>query len=248
MTEGLEPAAEISRPLEQFLSQRENNTESQSLSQTREPECPDCDGTGYCRGAGGMRECACVAERRVISRLPPRFKCASLADFSPDIQNFVLDWFRDPRDGLLITGSVGTGKTHLLAAMARTLLLANQSSVFFRGFDKVYRSLRECYREDRSEEDVLSDYTAPRWLFLDDLGAGGLSDFERRTTLEILNDRFGRMLPTAISTNWSIEEIAEKMDERIASRLGSLTGLELRGEDRRQSEPACSSIAAGATA
>jgi hypothetical protein len=232
MTDGLESIAEISGRLEQFLNQRANNTEPQPSSEPQEVECPKCAGTGYVRGAVGMRECACTAERRVIARLPLRFKRASLVDFPRGVQEFVLGWLSDPRDGLLLTGAVGTGKTHLLAAMARTLLLTSQEAVF-RRCAELYASLRVCYRENRSEEAVLSEYTAPRWLFLDDLGAGSLSDFERRNALEILDQRFNRNLPTAISTNWSLEQIAERMDDRIASRLSALHAMELSGEDKR---------------
>lgn len=176
-----------------------------------------------------------------MARLPQRFRQATLLDFPKNIQDFVLDWLAHPRDGLLLTGAVGTGKTHLLAAIARTLLLVHQEAAFHRCAE-LYVALRTCYGENCSEESVLRKYFAPRWLCLDDLGAGSLSDFERRNTLEILDQRFNRNLPTAISTNWSLEQIAERMDDRIASRLGSLAGLELSGEDRRESvaaHPAC---------
>lgn len=196
------------------------------------------------RAGRGTRECACAAEHRVITRLPLRFRKATLLDFPQNIREFVLDWLAHPRDGLLITGAVGTGKTHLLAAITRTLLLIHQEALFHRCAE-LYAALRACYGENCSEESVLRKYFAPHWLFLDDLGAGSLSDFERRNTLEILDQRFNRELPTAISTNWSLEQIAERMDDRIASRLGSLAGLELSGEDRRVSitgHPACAML------
>jgi hypothetical protein len=238
MTDGMKSIAEISGRLEQSLSQQKSSIQDQPSSQS---ECPECRGAGYVRASGGIRECVCAAESRVIARLPERFRQATLLDFSKNIQDFVLDWLSHPRDGLLITGAVGTGKTHLLAAITRTLLLVHREAVFHRCGD-LYRALRACYGENCSEESVLRKYFAPRWLFLDDLGAGSLSDFERRNTLEILDQRFNQRLPTAVSTNWSLEQIAEKMDDRIASRLSSLAGLELSGEDRRVSiaaHPAC---------
>jgi hypothetical protein len=229
MTDGMESITAISGRLEQSLNQRESSIEPQPSS---EPQCPECSGIGYVRTKRGMRECACAAERRAIARLPLRFRQATLLDFPKNIQDFVLDWLTNPREGLLLTGAVGTGKTHLLAAIARTLLLTDQEAVFHRCAE-LYTALRACYGENCSEESVLRKYFAPRWLFLDDLGAGSLSDFERRNTLEILDQRSNRKLPTAVSTNWSLEEIAVRIDDRIASRLGALIGLELSGEDRR---------------
>lgn len=177
-------------------------------------------------------ECECLIERRVLSRLPPRFRKATLLDFPPPAQAAVLDWFRRPGDGLLITGPVGTGKTHLMAAIARTLLSIHQEAIFRRCGD-LYLTLRETFTDEVSELEVLDEYCRPKWVMLDDLGAGSLSDFERRTLLEILDRRFNAERPTVVTTNWSLEEIAERIDDRIASRISSLHILQLNGEDRR---------------
>lgn len=155
-----------------------------------------------------------------------------MLDFPEPVRNFTLNWLEKPRDGLLLVGAVGTGKTHLAAALARTLLLVNQEASFRRCSD-LYAELRESYRIEAGEESILSGYTRHRFLFLDDLGAGSLSDHERRFTLEVLDRRLNDMMPTCVTTNWSSQEIAEKMDERIASRLESFASLRLEGKDRR---------------
>lgn len=180
----------------------------------------------------GARECGCLAEKRVQSRLPKRFREASLMHFPETIRNFALDWLAKPKDGLLIAGPVGTGKTHLAAALVRTLLLIKQEASFRRCSD-LYSDLRESYRVESGEEVVLSRYTRHKFLFLDDLGAGSLSDHERRFTLEVLDRRLNDLLPTCVTTNWNSQEIAEKMDDRIASRLESFNCLQLQGRDRR---------------
>ena len=229
MTDGMESIAEIGRRLEPSVSQQENSIRNPLSS---EPECRECRGTGFVRGDKGLRECSCALERRVTARPPLRFKRASLLDFPEAVQKDMLDWLSNPGDGLLITGLVGTGKTHLLAALARTLLEIREEAIF-RRCAELYSGLRDCYARNNSEESVLREYLRHRWLFLDDLGTGSLSDFERRNTLEILDRRFNQRFPTAISTNWSLLEIAEKMDDRIASRLSALHAVELNGDDKR---------------
>jgi len=79
----------------------------------------------------------------------------------------------------------------------------------------------------------MSPLEKARYLILDDLGAGSLSDCERRYTLELLDTRLNKMRPTVVTSNWSLQEIAERMDDRIASRLAGFAALELAGNDRR---------------
>jgi DNA replication protein DnaC len=70
-------------------------------------------------------------------------------------------------------------------------------------------------------------------LVLDDLGAGSLSDHERRCTLELLDKRLDAMRPTVVTTNWTIEQIGKRMDERIASRLSGFVVMAFTGKDLR---------------
>ena len=62
---------------------------------------------------------------------------------------------------------------------------------------------------------------------------GGLTDFERRTFLDVVEGRLSNLVPTVVTTNWGLKDIAEKLDERIASRLAGLTQLKLVGDDMR---------------
>ena len=72
-----------------------------------------------------------------------------------------------------------------------------------------------------------------RFLVFDDLGAGSLSDCERRYTLELLDTRQNKLRPTVVTSNWDLQEIAERMDDRVASRLAGFAALELSGKDKR---------------
>jgi DNA replication protein DnaC len=181
-----------------------------------------------------VKECDCSFERRVVARLPERYREASLLDFPKAIQDFVTAWFGSQGDGLFLTGEVGTGKTHLAAAIVRTLVLIRREA-YFKSCSAFYAAIRKCYgpHSETTEDMVMREYTSHKYLVLDDLGAGSLSDHERRCTLDLLNDRMNKCWPTIITSNWGLPEIQVRMDDRISSRIASFQALHLAGRDRR---------------
>jgi DNA replication protein DnaC len=147
-----------------------------------------------------------------------------------------MEFFGNPDSlGLLISGPTGVGKTHLAAAITRLLVEARED-VRFHEVSCFYSELRECMRRDESEENVVAPYANVRWLVLDDFGAGALTDFERRYALHLLNRRANTRLKTIVTTNCELHVIAEKLDERIASRLSQFDQIGAGGKDRRVRE------------
>jgi DNA replication protein DnaC len=138
-----------------------------------------------------------------------------------------------PTAGFFIYGPVGTGKTYLAAAIFRALLEA-QAEVNFVRAPQFFAALQESYRSNNSTEMIVEDLERPRFLILDDIGSGALSDHERRFTLELVDRRVNRNRPTILTSNWTRQEIGEKMDARISSRLALFTELELSGVDLRE--------------
>lgn len=205
-----------------------------SASQPSSSSCAKCAGVGYVfdKERGVARECDCAPERRVAYRLPPLYRQARLKDFPAALIEQAVKWTENPGLGLLITGKTGTGKTHLAAALVRFLTLSRKDACFL-PCEELYAQIRRCYSANGDEDLVMREHFTRQFLFLDDLGAGSLSDHERRVTLRVLNQRQSNALPICVTTNWSLEQIAERMDERIAGRLQSLTAIELAGPDRR---------------
>jgi DNA replication protein DnaC len=145
----------------------------------------------------------------------------------------VLKWLERPTDGLLLCGFTGTGKTHMAAAIVRVKLEAGER-VLFKRASEFYSAIRKSYNAPvMNEDDVMREYARSPLLVLDDLGAGSLSDHERRCTLELLDNRLDAMRPTVVTTNWTIEQIGERMDERIASRLSGFVVMAFTGRDLR---------------
>jgi DNA replication protein DnaC len=227
----MEAVTEIVKRVEQSLP-RPVSTITESRTPNSQAECAACDGNGWISDNGSTKPCACQREKRIERELPLRYRRAKLSDFSLKVQEHVGRWLRSPGEGLLLSGVVGSGKTYLAAAIVRERV-EHGSAASFRRMSELYTALRESFHTNVSEAEVLRPYLSAPLIVLDDLGAGGLSDFERRSTLEILDQRQNAMRPTIVTTNWELPDIAEKMDDRIASRLAPYTNLRLVGADRR---------------
>jgi hypothetical protein len=182
-----------------------------------------------------VRPCRCAAERKIAARLPEKYRAAKLDDFQRDVSEVVREWIRQPSAGLFIFGGVGRGKTHLASGIFRYLVEA-WTHVVFQRCAKFYEDVRETFRTNSSEGAVLNPLERVRFLIFDDLGAGKLSDYERRLALELIEQRINSNRPTVVTTNWSLDQISELMDDRIASRLSLFTQLKLTGEDLRERE------------
>lgn len=195
-------------------------------------ECNTCGDTGWVPVANGVVRCSCIVERRVRQTLPPRLHQARLADLSAPRLRAITAWVKAPGDGLLLFGPSGTGKTWTAAALTRLLIEAGRD-VLWRSAAEFFRALRESYEHNRSEGEVMGVYASAPTLVLDDLGAGSGSDFERRSGVELMERRANRLLPTVVTTNWSLEEIAQRIDDRLASRLSMFARLKFGGPDLR---------------
>jgi hypothetical protein len=199
------------------------------------PACTECAGTGYLVTRGGAHRCACMIEKSVIGALQSisRYQQARLSDFSRKLCDDVLAWASHPSDGLFVTGPTGTGKTHLGAALVRAWFESGKRAVFRRSAD-LYLEIRQSYHTDLSEQTLLTVCSSTPLLVLDDFAGGSLSDHERRVALEVLDRRMNDLKPTVVTSNWPIQQISDRMDERIGSRLSAFRVIVLKSDDRRQ--------------
>lgn len=179
------------------------------------------------------KPCECQRTEKIKLRIPRDFQDATLLDLKPALTDTLMSWFANPESrGLLLHGPAGTGKTHIACALVRALLETEQNARIV-AMATVYRELRNCFNSDNSESLAMLDYITMPWLVLDDFGSGALTDFERRIAYEILNGRISQRNRTIITTNLKLDEIRDKLDERVSSRLLLFQEIELQGKDRR---------------
>lgn len=133
-------------------------------------------------------------------------------------------------DSLLLSGGVGTGKTHLAAAIAHYAIERGVITKFGNVTD-IFQSLRDAFTTD---EDILSEVKSVPLLVLDDLGKEKHSEWSTETIYSIVNYRYEHMLPTVITTNMTVEELQDRVGSATMSRLMEMCRyVEMNGEDYR---------------
>jgi len=139
--------------------------------------------------------------------------------------------------GLILSGTVGTGKTHLAAAIINTVVSGGKkTSARYTTARAMIRDVRAAWSDrELSEAKQLAAYTAPSMLVIDELGAQFASDSERVILFEILDQRYAERLPTVIISNLTPDEIKGVLGDRIIDRLREDGGLvvSLRWESHR---------------
>ena len=136
---------------------------------------------------------------------------------------------------LFITGKSGIGKT-VLASLIVKECIKNKIPFKWLGYSAFIMELQNLYRFDSESPfevaEEISRYDGV--LIIDDLGSEKLTDFVRQITYFLINEREQRMLPLIITSNFSLEEIANQVDVRISSRIAGMCKLiKLNGKDRR---------------
>jgi DNA replication protein DnaC len=79
---------------------------------------------------------------------------------------------------------------------------------------------------------VIEELMTVQYLVLDDYGSEKSTDWTAETIFTIIDDRIAQMRPTIVTSNLTLADI-DRADPRLASRLGGMICVELKGADRR---------------
>lgn len=83
-----------------------------------------------------------------------------------------------------------------------------------------------------SEGQIAENLSSKNILILDDFGAEKQTQWGLSVVYLILNRRMDNLRPTIITSNLSLKEISD-IEPRLASRIGSMNCLAMKGKDRR---------------
>jgi DNA replication protein DnaC len=210
--------------------------------------CLTCD---YNRVKAIIKDkCQEIMAKRGISK---RYLDASLSDIPKNLRKQV-----ETDSGKYLWGPPGTGKTHFMAAKMRDEILNTEPGKYLgssvdgeqKGYYEPYPSgyplyisvpelllkIRGTFKgsTEADESEIIKTYSKVKVLYLDDLGVEKVSDWALQTIYLIIDRRYSEMLRTIISSNLNLDQLADRLDDRIASRIaGMCEVIKMEGKDRR---------------
>lgn len=220
-------------------------------------QCGDCKDTGFL-GAFNQQVCKCYQLQRVqLMRRDANltgadgqsFEAFELGVFPEGEQReraqsamrhceCYADALSEKRGklNLVLIGASGLGKTYLLNCIAGRAIQRGVPAMAVTAFHML-GAMRDYHFGQTGDESLLNQMVGAELLLIDDLGTEPML---RNITVEylfmLLNERMNARRHTVIATNLSPEELQERYNERVASRLMDrqngefirLTGTDLR--------------------
>ena len=117
-----------------------------------------------------------------------------------------------------ISGTPGSGKTHLCTAIASELIKAGKEVRYMLWRSEAPR-LKSLVNSREEYEQLMRECRDTEVLYIDDFFKGTVTDPDKNLAFELLNDRYNsRKTMTIISSEKTIEEILT-IDEAIGSRM-----------------------------
>jgi DNA replication protein DnaC len=239
--------------------------------------CSICGGSGLRVVQEGGRQfaqdCVCRVERRASrmlqrAQIPRRYEHCALENYDTDLpyshrtqalalvtaRKFIDGYPLDTAGkGLLLTGTIGVGKTHLAVGILQALMAERGATGLFYDYRDLLKQVQNSYNAQvrETELEVLRPVFDAEVLVLDELGASKPTDWVWDTVAHILNTRYNDRRTTIITTNYSNagplgtesgvraamreETLGDRIGERMRSRLQEMcVVVEMQGEDFRQ--------------
>lgn len=116
------------------------------------------------------------------------------------------------RNGLLIVGSYGTGKTHLATAIANQLITTGTPVIAMTMIDLLAR-IKQSYdgSENANEADIMKIYEEVPLLIIDDIGSEQPTEWGITRIYAIINARYEAYMPVIVTTNYGADELIRRM-------------------------------------
>jgi hypothetical protein len=136
---------------------------------------------------------------------------------------------------LFISGSNGTGKTHLMWAAINMLIACGRTGCYIT-LKKMLDDLRDSFDEYSSEQTakIRTHYIGIQNLFIDEFEKDSWTDWGTNEAFEILNERGLQGKPTMICSNKSLQELECDKFRALISRFQTGIVANILGTDMRR--------------
>lgn len=203
--------------------------------------CPQCDRALH-EAEEKLQRAWRLRRRWENTGLPLRYRNRTFANWSPQstsqskvlaaVQTYAkaLRAAYDDGRGLVLAGDVGTGKTHLAAALLHDIVKTG-FDVEFVSVGDLFAAIKRGFGKGKAEFDIGSLQDAD-FLILDDLGASRGTEWEVSVLHELLRYRYDKTLPTIVTTN--VTKLEDAVGIRIADRFAeNMVRISIAGTSRR---------------
>ncbi len=184
-----------------------------------------------------MKDCTCAKKKRSnhllkFSEITEEFRKINFSSFILDGKDQVIrdayrcavTYFKNYEgiktnrvNSISLLGQPGSGKTHLLIALANNLIMKKQVSVLYFPFVEGFNDLKDNF--DRLEE-KLTKMKRVDVLFIDDLfkGRDFPTNFQIEQMFAVINYRYINHKPIMISSEKTVDELCD-IDEALGTRI-----------------------------
>ncbi|MET9781679.1 ATP-binding protein [Nocardiopsis alba] len=134
---------------------------------------------------------------------------------------------------LLLLGPTGVGKTHqAYGALRRLSIIGIGCAPVAASITDVFAKMRP--RPGIDSEAIFRSYANAPLAFIDDLGAAKATEWNEEVTYRLVNFRYEHRLSTIFTSNAPPKVLANRVGERVASRLTEMARrVPIKGVDRR---------------
>lgn len=147
----------------------------------------------------------------------------------------VAKMFAENPDGTLVLhGSFGTGKSHLLAAICNAALSKRGVASLFTTAPTLFRAIQARIQVDEDYSELVYKAARTPLLVIDDIDKAKHTEFREEIYFDIIDQRVRAKRPIAISTN-RLDELASFVGGAVCSRFKvRQIGVEMIGADYRE--------------
>lgn len=221
LPKGFEPVSGVCKEHGQFRTIR--------VAGSDDVVCPLCVSAGAKRESIEAAHKARVEHLHSVSGVPARFHDAGLKNFSAETDEqrkakaAVAGWLREFAPGwrtLLMSGSLGTGKTHLVCALANNLISAGRS-VRYTTMAAMLGDIKRAYSTDGMTEAGQVGRYVTDWdlLILDEADVMRGTENDLGLIFAVINGRYNALKPVVLVSNQPVDRLGEFLGERTVSRL-----------------------------